>query len=30
MACVPGLLGADTSIVSRQPRIDNRLRCTVS
>jgi len=30
MACVPGLLGADISIGIRQPRIDNRLQCTVS
>ena len=30
MVCVPGLLDADISIDSRQPRIDNRLQCTVS
>ena len=30
MACESGLLGADISIGSRQPRIDNRLQCTVS
>src|SRR6218665_1359555 len=30
MAFVPGLLRADISIGSRQPRIDNRLQCTVS
>jgi len=30
MAFVSRLLGADISIGSRQPRIDNRLQCTVS
>jgi len=30
MALVPGLLGADISIGSRQPRIDNKLQCTMS
>ena len=30
MACVPGLFGVDISTGSRQPRIDNRLQCTVS
>jgi len=30
MACVPGLLGANISIGSRQSRIDNRLQCKVS
>jgi len=30
MACVPGLLGADISIGSRHPRVENRLQCTVS
>jgi len=30
MACVSGLLGADISISSLQPRIDSKLQCTVS
>ena|SRR6218665_1728803 len=30
MAFVSGLLGADISIGSRQPRIGNKLQCTVS
>jgi len=29
-ACVPGLLGADISIGSHRPRIDQGLQCTVS
>ena len=29
-ACVIGLVGADISISSRQPRIGNTLQCTVS
>ena len=30
MACASGLLGANISIGSRQPHIDNRLQCTAS
>jgi len=30
MACVPGLLGVDICIGSRQSRINNGLQCTVS
>jgi len=29
MVCASGLLNADISIGSRQPRIDNRLQCSV-